>query len=83
MSWDNFDKKKIMKAITFLIAFATFIVVGCKKEESINDMYPNNDPLVEDTLTTDIGIEPIDTMDMRESVDTANIITDTALYTNP
>lgn len=71
-----------MKAITFLIAFAAFLVVGCKKE-SVNNMYPEDEVILEDTLSTDIGVEPLDTMNMAEPMDTANMAVDTANYTNP
>lgn len=70
-----------MKAITFLIAFSAFLVMGCKKE-SVNNMYPEEEIIIEDTLSTDIEIAP-DTLNMIEPVDTATMRMDTLNTTMP
>ncbi|MGB6083771.1 hypothetical protein [Moheibacter sp.] len=55
--------------------------MGCKKE-SVNNMYPEEEIIIEDTLSTDIEIAP-DTLNMIEPVDTATMRVDTVNSTMP
>ena len=72
-----------MKAITFLIISAGLFLIGCKKNETVNDMYPDDEVIIQDSVVTGTSEFIPDTLDTVAPINSTDYDIDSITNRNP